>query len=105
MNNFADVVQHLIGKSRVNTEPEGVRHDQIRVLQVTNHPVFGFAMPDDCPNVPSELLHPRNTWADKAAYDQTANALADKFNENFKKFEDGSSEAIKNAAPKAVQAQ
>jgi phosphoenolpyruvate carboxykinase (ATP) len=74
-------------------------------IEFTKHPVFGVQMPNSCPNVPQEILHPRNTWADKAAYDQTANALADKFNENFKKFEDGSSEAIKNAAPKAVQAQ
>ncbi len=74
-------------------------------IEYTKHPVFGVQMPNTCPNVPQEILHPRNTWADKAAYDQTANALADKFNENFKKFEDGSSEAIKNAAPKAVQAQ
>ena len=69
------------------------------------HPVFGMMMPLTCPGAPADILNPRNTWADKAAYDATANALAEKFNENFKKFEDGSSEAIKNAAPKAVQAQ
>ncbi len=78
---------------------------ELDAIEYTKHPVFGMLMPNSCPNVPQEILHPRNTWADKAAYDQTANALADKFNENFKKFEDGSSEAIKNAAPKAVQAQ
>ncbi len=74
-------------------------------IEFTSHPVFGVLMPNSCPNVPQEILHPRNTWTDKAAYDATANALAEKFNENFKKFEEGSSEAIKNAAPKAVQAQ
>ncbi len=71
-------------------------------VDYTTHPVFGVKMPNTCPNVPQEILHPRNTWADKSAYDQTANALANKFNDNFKKFEDGSSEAIKQAAPKAV---
>jgi phosphoenolpyruvate carboxykinase (ATP) len=60
-------------------------------------------MPNSCPNVPTEILHPRNTWADKAAYDTTANNLADKFNKNFAKFEDGASDDIKNAAPKAAQ--
>ena len=74
-------------------------------IEYTSHPVFGVLMPNSCPNVPQEILHPRNTWADKAAYDTTANALAEKFNENFKKFEEGSSEAIRNAAPQAVQAQ
>jgi phosphoenolpyruvate carboxykinase (ATP) len=75
---------------------------ELDAIEYTTHPVFGVQMPNSCPNVPQEILHPRNTWADKAAYDQTANALANKFNENFKKFEDGSSEAIKQAAPKAV---
>jgi phosphoenolpyruvate carboxykinase (ATP) len=74
-------------------------------VEYSTNAVFGVRMPNSVPNVPSEILHPRNTWADKNAYDLTANALAEKFNENFKKFEDGTSEAIKNAAPKAVQAQ
>lgn len=79
-------------------------NNELDHVSYTTHPVFGVAMPDTCPNVPQEILHPRNTWADKAAYDQTANALAEKFIENFKKFEQGSSEEIRNAAPKAVQA-
>ncbi len=72
-------------------------------VEFTQHPVFGVLMPNTCPNVPTEILHPRNTWADKAAYDTTANNLADKFNKNFTKFEEGASDDIKNAAPKAVQ--
>jgi phosphoenolpyruvate carboxykinase (ATP) len=71
-------------------------------VEFTQHPVFGVLMPNDCPNVPAEILHPRNTWADKAAYDTTANSLADKFNKNFTKFSDGASEDIIHAAPKAV---
>ncbi|HLV53536.1 MAG TPA: phosphoenolpyruvate carboxykinase (ATP) [Cryomorphaceae bacterium] len=67
------------------------------------HEVFGLAMPTTCPNVPSEILSPRNTWADKSAYDHKANVLAGKFVDNFKKFEDGVSEEIVNAAPR-VQA-
>lgn len=77
-------------------------NNELDNVEFTVHPVFGVQMPDTCPNVPQEILHPRNTWEDKSAYDQTANALAEKFNENFKKFEDGSSEEIRNAAPKAV---
>ncbi len=71
-------------------------------VEYTRHPVFGVMMPDSCPNVPQEILHPRNTWTDKHAYDATANQLAEKFNENFKKFESGVADVIKNAAPKAV---
>lgn len=70
----------------------------------TNHPVFGFAMPDACPNVPSELLHPRNTWADGAEYDAQCQKLAKLFNDNFQKFADGSSDEIKAAAPKMATA-
>ena len=48
------------------------------------HEVFGLEMPTTCPNVPDEILNPRDTWADKAAYDNTANTLAEKFINNFK---------------------
>jgi phosphoenolpyruvate carboxykinase (ATP) len=57
-------------------------------------------MPNACEGVPAELLHPRNTWADKEAYDKQCEKLAHLFNDNFKKFEDGASEEIKHAAPK-----
>ncbi|MCO4818801.1 MAG: phosphoenolpyruvate carboxykinase (ATP) [Bacteroidetes bacterium] len=67
-----------------------------------NHPVFGLAMPTTCPNVPDEVLNPRNTWADKESYDKKANHLAGLFNNNFKSFEEGSNEEIKAAAPKAT---
>src|SRR4029450_3932039 len=50
-------------------------------------PVFGFHVVTSCPGVPSEILWPRDTWADKAAYDAAANNLARLFIENFKKYE------------------
>ncbi len=65
------------------------------------HPIFGVLVPTTCPDVPSEVLNPRSTWADKAAYDTKAKHLANLFNENFKTFEDGVSDAVKVAAPKA----
>jgi phosphoenolpyruvate carboxykinase (ATP) len=61
---------------------------------------FGFEIPTSCPEVPSELLIPSNTWADKAAYEAQSKHLAGLFVENFKKFEEGSSEAIIAAGPK-----
>ena len=48
---------------------------------------FGLSIPTSCPNVPSEILNPRNAWADKAAYDTQAQALAAKFEENFRRFD------------------
>ena len=64
-------------------------------------PVFGVGVPTSCPDVPAEVLTPRNTWADKEAYDAKARDLARRFNENFRKYEAGVSEAVRAFAPKA----
>lgn len=67
------------------------------------HPVFGYQMPTSCPNAPSELLNPRNTWTDKSAYDAQANKLANMFVKNFEQYAAGVSKEILDAAPKATQ--
>lgn len=67
------------------------------------HPVFGYQMPTSCPDVPAELLNPRNTWNDKSAYDAQANKLANMFVKNFEQFESGVDAEILAAAPKATQ--
>ena len=63
---------------------------------------FGFEIPTSCPNVPTEILQPENTWKDKAAFNNTANKLVGLFNNNFKQFEEGCSAEIINAGPKTV---
>lgn len=68
--------------------------------EFTAHLVFGVLMPKNCPGVPSEILNPRNTWADKNAYDAQATKLASLFVKNFETFSD-IPESIKQAAPKA----
>jgi len=65
-----------------------------------NHPVFGISVPQSCEGVPTELLNPRQTWADKTAYDNKANHLSKLFVENFDKYAAGVSEDILEAAPK-----
>jgi phosphoenolpyruvate carboxykinase (ATP) len=62
--------------------------------------IFGFNVPVSCPGVPDEILTPRNTWSDGDAYDEKARHLAGLFRENFVKFEEGTSAAIRDAAPK-----
>jgi phosphoenolpyruvate carboxykinase (ATP) len=65
-----------------------------------NHPVFHLAMPTSCPNVPAEILNPRNTWAEGAAYDAKAGELAKQFVNNFSKYASEANEEIMSAAPK-----
>lgn len=50
-------------------------------------PNFGVMVPESCPGVPAEVLNPRNTWKDKAAYDATARDLTRRFAKNFQQFE------------------
>jgi phosphoenolpyruvate carboxykinase (ATP) len=64
-------------------------------------PTFGFEVVTACPGVPSEILWPRDTWSDKAAYDAAAKKLANLFTENFKKYESGVSAEVRAAAPSA----
>ena len=59
---------------------------------------FGFAVPQSCPNVPSEVLQPMQTWSDNEAYNKTADGLAEMFVENFKRYHDGVSDAV-NPSP------
>jgi phosphoenolpyruvate carboxykinase (ATP) len=71
-------------------------------VEFTNHEIFGLAMPVSCPNVPTEILNPKNTWSDKEAYDKKANHLAESFVNNFKQFEENANDEIMAAAPKAA---
>lgn len=67
------------------------------------HNVFGVLIPKTCPNVPSEILNPRDTWTDKEAYDKKANELAQLFLKNFEKYADQANEEIRSAAPKVME--
>ncbi|MCB0662492.1 MAG: phosphoenolpyruvate carboxykinase (ATP) [Saprospiraceae bacterium] len=77
-------------------------NDELEHVSYSTHEVFGLLMPNECTNVPADLLHPRNTWTDKEAYDKKANHLANLFNKNFEKFADKANEEILEAAPQAT---
>ncbi|MBC8172093.1 MAG: phosphoenolpyruvate carboxykinase [Anaerolineae bacterium] len=72
--------------------------------QFEQEPFFGLSIPTTCPNVPTEVLNPRNTWADKAAYDAQAHKLAGMFTANFKKFEDKVAAEVVEAGMPVVNA-
>ena len=62
-------------------------------------PIFGLQVPTSCPGVPAEVLNPRNTWKDKAAYDAKAGDLAEKFKKNFEQFAGSVTQAVRDAGP------
>lgn len=64
-----------------------------------NHPVFGVAVPQHCPNVPADVLNPRATWADTAAYDEQATRLAEMFRKNFEQYAEFANDEIRAGGP------
>jgi phosphoenolpyruvate carboxykinase (ATP) len=60
---------------------------------------FNLDVPLSCPDVPADVLNPRNTWADKEAYDQQAQKLARMFADNFKAFEARVTSEVRAAGP------
>lgn len=77
----------------------GALNGKLDTVEYRKDEIFGLQVPLSCPDVPDEVLNPRDTWEDKAAYDKKAKELALLFIQNFKKYEDGASEEIKKAAP------
>lgn len=70
-------------------------------VEYREHPVFGVMMPASCPEVPQEILDPRNTWKDKGAYDAQADKLAAAFQANFDKYRKNANAETIAAEPKA----
>ncbi len=63
--------------------------------------VFNLDVPQTCPNVPNEIMNPRDTWEDKAAYDESAKKLAKMFQDNFAKKYPNMPKNIADAGPRA----
>jgi len=72
---------------------------KLKGAQFEKEPFFGLETPKSVPDVPDKVLLPRNTWADKSAYDAKAKDLAKRFRENDQKFE--MDEQVRAAGPKA----
>jgi phosphoenolpyruvate carboxykinase (ATP) len=75
-----------------------ILNGSLRSAKFETDPIFGLQIPTSVPNVPDEVLNPRNTWSDKAAYDEKAHHLAKLFRENDAKFE--ISQPVRAAGPK-----
>jgi len=71
-------------------------------VKFEEQPIFGVKIPAQCPNVPTEILNPKNTWENKEEYDATANKLAAAFVTNFEKYAEYANDEIMAGAPKAM---
>ena len=79
---------------------DAIHDGSLDKVETTVHPVFNLKMPKHCPRVPDNLLDPKATWKDQAAYDQTARKLAQLFIDNFKKFEAETAARVAEAGPR-----
>ena len=69
-------------------------------VPMERHELFNLDVPTVCPGVPEDVLNPRNTWADKAAYDKQARYLAKLFKKNFEQFSTEMGQEIAAAGPR-----
>ena len=79
-----------------------ILNGELETVKYSTHEVFGVKMPISCPDVPSSILNPKNTWKNENTYNTKANELANAFNKNFAEFADNANAEILDAAPKAT---
>jgi phosphoenolpyruvate carboxykinase (ATP) len=80
---------------------DAIHTGSLRDASVASDPIFGVGTVTAVPNVPGEVLVPRETWADKSAYESTAKKLAKLFTDNFHKYQDQVTPDVLEAGPKA----
>ena len=79
---------------------DAIHSGELAKAQTQSEPVFGLAIPTECQGVPGEILTPKSSWKDQAAYDATAAKLADLFRQNFADYADQATEKVQGAGPK-----
>jgi len=87
-------VQLSFTRAMIHSALEG----ELNTIETVTDDIFGLQIPVNVPGVPEEILVPRNTWSDKAAYDESAKNLARQFHDNFEKFTEVTPE-IRAAGP------
>ncbi len=78
---------------------DGIHSGKLSNAPTVADPVFGVATVTECPGVPSEVLQPRETWANPGEYDTAAKKLAGLFRENFRQYESGVRPDVRDAGP------
>ena len=80
---------------------QAIYNGSLAKVATETDPVFGFKTVSEVPEVPSKILIPRKSWKDKSAYDTSALKLAALFQQNFKKYQDGTTPDIIKGGPQA----
>ena len=78
---------------------DAIHSGELAEIPTVVDPTFGLRIPTSCPNVPTEMLNPSQTWQSPEAYRQVAQVLIGRFRENFARFAEHTSEAVKQAGP------
>jgi len=78
---------------------DAIHNNDFDNVETVIDPAFGFEIPLSCPGVPSEILVPKNTWDDKAKYDEVKDKLVKLFQDNFKEFAASVNPKIVSAGP------
>ena len=79
---------------------DGVLSGRLNGAEFEPDPIFNFLVPKSVDGVPTQILKPKNTWKDGSIYEVKARELANRFHENFKKFDQDASEEIASGSPK-----
>ncbi|KFY04585.1 hypothetical protein O988_00676 [Pseudogymnoascus sp. VKM F-3808] len=80
---------------------DAIHSGELQNVEYEVYDTFNLSVPKSCPNVPSELLNPRNAWtAGDDSFKAEVNKLGGLFNENFKKYSDEATEDVIAAGPK-----
>ncbi len=93
-------VGHRIKLAHTRSIVDAIHSGELAKAPTKPDPVFGIDVVTECPNVPSEILVPENTWQDKNKFKETAHKLAKLFQDNFQTFASGVSEEVRNAGPR-----
>ncbi|WP_153555118.1 phosphoenolpyruvate carboxykinase (ATP) [Roseimaritima sediminicola] len=80
---------------------DAIHDGSLKDVPSKTDPTFGFEVPLECPNVPDEILWPKNAWRNEDGFDTAARRLADLFRQNFQKYETAANDEIRAAGPAA----
>ena len=93
-----DVLSGLLCEVKLVVDVKG----KLDKVKYRKDKLFGYEVPITCPDVPEDVLSPENSWGSKDEYWKKYDALAARFQDNFKLFEKGCSQEVINAGPKRL---